>query len=85
MIDLTAGRAANTHLRRHLMLEVKSALDSPNMTQVEASTLFDGSQTRVSDLLPGRLDKFPLDTLINWLSKLGRWVDLVVFLWGAGL
>ncbi|MCT2532120.1 hypothetical protein N2488_02880 [SAR92 clade bacterium H231] len=38
MIDLTAGRAANTHLRRHLMLEIKSALDSRNLTQVEAAT-----------------------------------------------
>lgn len=51
---------------------------SRKLTQAEAATLFDVSQPRVSDLLCGRLDKFTLDTLINWLSKLGKRVDLVV-------
>ena len=48
------------------------------MTQVEAATLFGVSQPRVSDLLCGRLDKFTVDTLVNWLSKLGKRVELVV-------
>ena len=60
------------------MLEIKSELNALNMTQVEAATLFGVSQPRVSDLLCGRLDKFTLDTLINWLSKLGRRVDVLV-------
>ena len=66
------------HLRTQLMLEIKSELNTRKMTQVEAATLFGVSQPRVSDLLCGRLDKFTLDTLINWLSKLGKRVDLVV-------
>jgi len=60
------------------MLEIKSELNTRKMTQVEAATLFGVSQPRVSDLLCGRLDRFTLDTLINWLSKLGKRVDLVV-------
>ena len=66
------------HLRTQLILEIKSELNALNMTQVEAATLFGVSQPRVSDLLCGRLDKFTLDTLINWLSKLEKTVDLVV-------
>ena len=66
------------HLRTQLMLEIKFELNALNMTQVEAAALFCVSQPRVSDLLCGRLDKFTLDTLINWLSKLGKRVDLVV-------
>ena len=66
------------HLRTQLMLEIKSELNTRKMTQVEAATLFGVSQPRVSDLLCGRLDRFTLDTLINWLRKLGKRVDLVV-------
>lgn len=60
------------------MLEIKSELETREMTQVEAAALFSVSQPRVSDLLCGRLDKFTLDTLINWFSKLGKRVGLVV-------
>ena len=66
------------HLRTQLMLEIKFELKSRKMTQVEAATLFGVSQPRVSDLLCGRLDKFTLDTLINWLSKLGKRFDLAL-------
>ena len=70
--------SANMQVRTQLMLEIKSELNTRKMTQVEAATLFGVSQPRVSDLLCGRLDKFTLDTLINWLSKLGKRVDVVV-------
>jgi len=60
------------------MLEIKSELNTRKMTQVEAATLFGVSQPRVSDLLCGRLEKFTLDTLINWLRKLGKRVDVAV-------
>ena len=70
--------SANMQVRNQLMLEIKSELNTLNVTQVEAATLFGVSQPRVSDLLCGRLNKFTLDTLINWLSKLEKTVDLVV-------
>ena len=76
--DLPTDQSANIQLRTQLMLEIKSELETREMTQVEAATLFGVSQPRVSDLLCGRLDKFTLDTLINWLSKLGKRFDLVV-------
>ena len=61
-----------------LMLQIKSELRIREMTQVESATLFGVSQVRVSDFLCGRVVRFTLDTLINWLSKLERRVDLVV-------
>ena len=70
--------SANMQVRTQLMLEIKSELNTRKMTQVEAATLFGVSQPRVSDLLCGRLDKFTLDTLINWFRRLGKRVDLVV-------
>jgi len=59
------------------MLQQVFELTRHKMTQLEATGLSGVSQSRVSDLLCGRLDRFTLDTLINWLSKLGKRVDLV--------
>ena len=66
------------HLRAKLMIEVEAILKARNMPHMEAAALFGVPQPRVRNLLWCRLDRFTLDTLINWLSKLARRVDLVV-------
>ena len=65
-------------LRTELMIEIEAILTARKMTQVEAAALFGVSQPRVSNLLKGRIDKFTVDTLVNWLSKLDKHVELVV-------
>jgi len=65
------------HLRAQLMIEVEAILKARKMTQVEAAALFGVSQPIVRNLLWRRLDRFTLDTLINWLSQLAKRVDLV--------
>ena len=65
-------------LRTELMIEIEAILKARKMTQVEAAALFGVSQPRVSNLLKGRIDKFTVDTLVNWLSKLDKHVELVV-------
>ena len=40
--------------------------------------MFGVSQPRVNNLLKGRIDKFIIDTLVNWLGRLDRRVDVVV-------
>ena len=40
--------------------------------------MFGVSQPRVNNLLKGRIDKFTIDTLVNWLGRLDRRVDVVV-------
>ena len=68
------------HMRAQLMLEIEFILKTRRMTQVQAADLLGVSQPRVSNLLQGRIDKFTLGTLVNWLSKLGRRVELVVLM-----
>ena len=75
---MTKARYPSNKLRTQLMREIEAILQAGNMAQLEVSTLFGVSPPRVSDLLQGRPDKFTLDTLIIWLSKLGWRVDLVV-------
>ena len=72
-------------LRAQLIIEVEAILKARKMTQMEAAALFGVSQPRVSNLLKGRIDKFTLDTLVNWASKLGRHVDLVILDGGPSL
>ena len=73
-----AEQSENLRLRTELMIEIEAILKARKMTQVEAAALFGVSQPRVSNLLKGRIDKFTVDTLVNWLSKLDRHVGLVV-------
>ena len=80
-----AEQPANVYLRTQLMLEIKSELNTRKMTQVDAATLLGVSQPRVSDLLCGWLDRFTLDKLINWLTKLARRVDVVILDGGPSL
>ena len=60
------------------MLEIEAVLKECKLTQVGAAKLFGVSQPRVNNLLKGRIDKFTIDTLVNWLSRLDRRVDVVV-------
>ena len=77
-LGFPSNQSANMHLRAQLMIEVEAILKARKMTQVEAAALFGVSQPRVSNLLKGRIDKFTVDTLVNWLSKLDKHVELVV-------
>lgn len=42
------------------------------MTQAAASRLLGVSQSRVSDLNRGKVEKFSLDMLVQFAAKLGR-------------
>lgn len=49
---------------------------SRGTTQSEAAKLFGVSQSRLNDLLRGRIDKFSLDALVVMLSKAGMHIEL---------
>ena len=77
-LGFDAEQAENLRLRAELMIEIEAVIKERNLTQVAAAKLFGVSQPRVNNLLKGRIDKFTVDTLVNWLSKLEKRVELVV-------
>jgi predicted XRE-type DNA-binding protein len=77
-LGFDAEQSENLRLRAELMIEIEAVLKERKLTQVGAAKLFGVSQPRVSNLLKGRIDKFSVDTLVNWLSKLDKHVELVV-------
>ena len=70
--------AANLKLRSQLMIEVEKDLMGKKLTQQAAAEVLGISQPRVSDLKRGKVDKFTIDMLVNFLTKLGHNVSVQV-------
>jgi predicted XRE-type DNA-binding protein len=72
------AKLANVIARTELMLAVSEAIAQRQWTQSEAATFLGVGQPRISDLMQGRMDRFTVDMLLNWLQKLGKDVSLSV-------
>ena len=59
-------------LRADLMAQVEKTIRTRNLTQVAASKVLGVSQSRVSDLTRGKVEKFSLDMLVTFAAKLGK-------------
>lgn len=59
-------------LRADLMVQVEKTIKARKLTQVAASKVLGGSQSRVSDLARGKVEKFSLDMLVTFAAKLGK-------------
>jgi len=68
--------AALLALRAELMAELRLLIRDQGWTQAEAAQRLDISQSRVSDLVRGKWDKFSLDMLITLAVRAGKRVEL---------
>jgi len=59
-------------LRADLMAQLGAMVKERKMTQTTAARLLGVSQSRVSDLTRGKVEKFSLDTLVQFAAKLGK-------------
>ena len=59
-------------LRADLMAQLDQQIKARKMTQVAAARLLGVSQSRVSDLTRGKVEKFSLDTLVQFAARLGK-------------
>jgi predicted XRE-type DNA-binding protein len=59
-------------LRADLMAQLEKQIKARKMTQLMAAKLLGVSQGRVSDLTRGKVDKFSLDTLVEFAARLGK-------------
>jgi predicted XRE-type DNA-binding protein len=64
-------------LRSSLMNELRQILQEKNWTQQQAATALGVSQTRISDLVRGKWEKFSLDMLVTLASRAGRKISLM--------
>ena len=77
-LGFDASEAENLRLRSQLMIELERLIHDSRLTQNEAAELLGIQQSRVSDLVRGKIDRFSIDTLVNLLGKAGRSVEITV-------
>ena len=77
-LGFAPGEAAVMALRADLMARLRLLVQNERWTQAEASERLGIAQSRVSDLLRGKWDKFSLDMLITLAARAGRKVELAM-------
>jgi predicted XRE-type DNA-binding protein len=75
-LDFDPAEAAILHMRAKLMSDLRQHIQSSGMTQTEAAQKLGIAQSRVSDLMRGKWEKFSLEMLITLESRMGRSVTL---------
>jgi predicted XRE-type DNA-binding protein len=70
------GEAAVLALRADLMGRLRLLVEAQGWSQAQAAQRFGIAQSRVSDLLRGKWEKFSLDMLITLAARAGQKVEL---------
>ena len=77
-LGFDTSEAENLKLRAQLMRELDTLIHKKRLTQSEAAELLGIHQSRVSDLVRGKIDRFSIDMLVKLLAKTGRQVEITV-------
>lgn len=63
-------------MRADLMTKLSIMIQDRKLTQTEAAKLLGVKQSRISDLVRGKFDRFTLDMLISFAIRAGMHVEL---------
>ena len=77
-LGFTPEEAAVLQLRSDLMATVRDSIAKHGWTQSDAAKELHISQSRVSDLIRGKRDKFSLDMLVTLATRAGNKVALAI-------
>ena len=77
-LGFAPGEAVVMALRADLMGRLRLMVQAEGWTQAQAAEHFGIAQSRVSDLLRGKWDKFSLDMPITLAARAGHKVELAV-------
>jgi predicted XRE-type DNA-binding protein len=79
-IDLgySQDEAAILQMRADLMADIRKYIKTKKLTQAAAAKILGVSQSRVSDLITGKWEKFSLEMLITLVTKAGMHVKLKI-------
>ena len=70
--------AYNLRLRSEMMNELRSYIEIEGITQEEAAGRMGVTQSRISDLVRGKVDQFTIDMLVNMLARAEIDVELLL-------
>lgn len=75
-LGFDAAEASVLKMRSTLMSDLRLYIEKNGLTQAQAAKKLGITQSRVSDLIRGKWEKFNLEMLITLEAKLGRKVNL---------
>ncbi len=70
------AEAVVLQMRATLMSDLRAYIETEKLTQADAAKRLGIAQSRVSDLVNGKWDKFSLEMLITFETRLGRTVSV---------
>jgi predicted XRE-type DNA-binding protein len=76
--DLGLPNAAELRVKARLAHRISQIIDKRNMTQTQAAAVLGIDQPKVSALVRGRLEKFSVERLYNFLRALGCDVEIQI-------
>ena len=68
--------AAILQMRSEIMADLRKFIETKKLTQAKAADILGVSQSRVSDLIRGKWEKFSLEMLIALATKAGMRISL---------
>jgi len=74
--DLGLDLSEEDRLKVQIAQTIVVAINERNLTQIEAAEIMGIDQPKVSALMRGRLEGFSLQRLLNFVTALGRDVDI---------
>jgi predicted XRE-type DNA-binding protein len=77
-LGYSPNEAAILQMRANLMADLRKFIKTKKLTQNQAAKIFGVSQSRVSDLITGKWEKFSLEMLITLATKAGKHVTLKI-------
>ena len=75
-LGFSPDEAAVLQMRADLMAKLRQVIKAKKLTQAKAADLLGVSQSRVSDLVRGKWEKFSLEMLITLATRAGLHVSL---------
>lgn len=73
-----ADEAQHLKVRADLMIELTKLIESRGLSQAAAAGLLGVTQSRIRDLVRGKIDRFTVDSLIAMLARAGATVTVAV-------
>ena len=77
-LGFSPAEAENLRIRSAMMRALIGFVRSSNLTQPRAAKLLGVTQSRISDLMSGKIHLFSIDNLVSLLAAAGLRVDLRV-------
>jgi len=77
-IGFSEEESANLEARSRLMIVLEKEIRKLKLTQAQVAKMLGVKPPRISELLNGRIEKFSLDLLVLYLSRLGKTVEFHV-------